>query len=163
MTINSTAKYQGYVLTTITQALSGIEGVTVNLQSGKDRSAFIYNCHKNGSFFSIGVYIKISTARRSPWRYTFLRQHQETVEIMNGVCDETFVIFVNDDDGVACLDFAGLKELLDDNFEDAEWVSVSRKLNESHKLAGKDGQLSGKSKRSAFPSAISSLVSANLD
>ena len=163
MAINSTAKYQGYVLTSITQALSDIEGVTVSLKSGKDRSAFIYTCRKNERTLSLGVYIKISTARRSPWRYTFLKQHQEAVELMNGVCDETFIVFVNDDDGVACVDFKGLKELLDDTFEDAEWVSVSRKLNESYTLAGKDGKLSGKSKRSSFPGAISAVASSELD
>lgn len=81
---------------------------------------------------------------------------------MNGLCDQTFIVFVNDDDGVACLDFVGLKELLDDNFEDAEWVSVTRKLNESYRLAGKDGKLSGKSRRSSFPSTISAVASSEL-
>ena len=60
------------------------------------------------------------------------------------------------------MDFMGLKELLDDNFEDAEWVTVTRKLNESYRLAGKDGKLCGKSKRSFFPSAISAVVSSEL-
>ena len=161
MTINSTQKYQGYVLTSIATALAKFPGLSLRTISGKDRSAFSVECSLSGaeSPFVIGVYIKISNARRSPWKYTFQRKHQEAVEMLNGVSDRTYVVFVNDDDGVACVDYDGLKELLDDHFEDTEWVSVSRKLNESYRLSGKDGLLSGKTKRSAFPGTIVDAVS----
>ncbi len=163
MSINSKQKYQGYVLNAITQSLTDEHDLFVGVRSGSDSSAFVIECIKLDKAINIGIFIKISNQRRSPWRYTFLRKHQESIELLNGVCDATFVIFVNDDDGVACIDFIGLKELLDAHFDDAEWISVSRKPSSSYKLKGKDGNLSGLAKRIAFPDVIVNTVMEQLN
>ena len=163
MAINSTQKYQGYVLATIARAVTGQPGIYLSLQPGDDRSAYVFNCVSGERSMRLGVYIKISTSRRSPWKYTFLRYHQEVVKKMNEVCDATYIVFVNDDDGIACIDHQELKELLDDKFDDVEWISVARKLNESYKLNGKDGELSSKTKQGAFPELIVKAVTSYMN
>ena len=158
MPINATRKYQGYVMATIAEELSKVPNVHLTIRSGKDRSAFLLDCSDGTLHCSLGIYIKTSSKRRSPWRYTFLKAHQEAIEVLNGLCHETFVVFVNEDDGVAVIHYDQLKELLDHEFEDAEWVSVSRKHNQSYKLNGKDGELKGKQSATSFPEAIVAAV-----
>ena len=67
---------------------------------------------------------------------------------------EVFTIFINGDDGFACLNYEGLKEILDDDFEAQEWVSVSRKHNENYRVDGNDGTRLKKLARNVYPGVI---------
>ena len=77
---------------------------------------------------------------------------------------EVFVAFVNKDDGVACLSHELLKQVLDDNHEEIEWVSVKAKLRSQYSISGKDGKLDKKISRTDFPRSVglyaASLVNA---
>ena len=61
---------------------------------------------------------------------------------------QTFVLFLNGEDGVACIDYEQLKEILDDNFEDVEGIRIKRPLRGNYHLSGRDGKLSKTIKRS---------------
>ena len=67
--------------------------------------------------------------------------------------------------GIACLNFEQLKEILDDNHEEQEWVAISQKLNESYRVSGNDGKLERPLAANSFPQVIvdhfESLLSTN--
>jgi len=65
-------------------------------------------------------------------------------------------------DGVACMSYSMLKEILDDNFEEVEWVSVKRQLNGRYDISGEDGKLSKKLARNSFPSSVVNYIEACL-
>ena len=62
--------------------------------------------------------------------------------------------FVNKDDGVACLSHELLKQVLDDNHEEVEWVSVRSRLRSQYSISGKDGKLDKKISRTDFPRSV---------
>ena len=66
------------------------------------------------------------------------------IELLKEVCDTVFLVLVNGKEGISCLEYDNIKELLDDNFEDHEWLSVSTKLRKEYTLKGKDGNLQRK-------------------
>lgn len=109
----------------------------------------------NVTEFAIGLFIKISNKRVSPWRYSFQKIHQDELLQLKRTHGEAFVVFVNGDDGIACLDFSQFKELLDDDHEEQEWVAVSRKPKQAYRMSGNDGVLGRSLPRNSFPSLIS--------
>ena len=73
---------------------------------------------------------------------------------------EVFSVFINGDDGYTCVNFADLRRVLDDEFDEVEWVKISRKLNSSYRISGKDGAHEKAVPQSSFPKVISEYVSA---
>lgn len=111
----------------------------------------------------IGLFVKSSNKRRSPWQYTFVRDHQEEIQRLYRECDEVFTIFVNYNDGIACIDFADLKRVLDHEFEESESVSISRKLRQSYRVSGRDGSIEKPLARNVFPGKIIDFIAAAFD
>ena len=111
------------------------------------------------------MFIKTSAKRKSPWRYNFKKEHQDEVRELFNSHGEVFNIFVNEMSGIACLNFEQLKEILDDNHEEQEWVAISQKLNESYRVSGNDGKLERPLAANSFPQVIvdhfESLLSTN--
>lgn len=101
-----------------------------------------------------GLVIKTSAKRRTPWRYNFHRSHQEQIEELNTKFGEAFILLVNGEDGIACLDYKALGEVLDEHFEEQEWVSVRRKAGEFYRVAGNDGVKDRKLAPNQFPNLI---------
>ena len=116
---------------------------------------------KTGGF---GFFIKFSTKRNSPWRFSFHHEHQKEIQNLKEECGQIFVALVNKDDGVACLSYELLKQLLDDEFDKIETVTVNAKLKSQYSLVGTDGKLDRKIARNDFPRSIglyaNSLVTA---
>jgi len=104
----------------------------------------------------IGVFIKVSSSRRSPWRYTFSRENQEEIERMKSSCDITYILLRAEDEGVAALSYDQLKKLLDDQFDDTEWVSVEKNYNQYFRIGGKNAKLKEKIRipQNSFPKNI---------
>ncbi|MDC3348341.1 hypothetical protein OAV60_03370 [Paracoccaceae bacterium] len=133
--------------------------LSLRVRSGEGRSVYYLDVVKDrffakGKVVSFGLYIKTSQSRRSPWTYSFSRKHQEEIEVMRTTCRQVFVPFINNDDGVACISYDELKELLDDNFEENEWITVKRNPGERYRLSGRDGELKKPLASSWFPSNI---------
>ena len=161
MTINNENKFHGYVVSEIFKALSfDVPNMTFRIVE-YTRSAYVLEVYKDGKVIScIGLYLKYRTSRRSPWRHIFMKEHQEAIDELFRRYGKVFVLLVNGDDGVACIDHDFLKQLLDENFEEVEWVSVRRELKTRYALKGKDGELKGKIALNQFPRAIVAAVKA---
>ena len=86
-----------------------------------------------------GIFIKYSTKRLTPWRYSFKLSDQEEIQKLKDTYGQVFVVLVNGDDGIACLDFENLKVILDEHHELQEWVSITRKPKQNYRVAGNDG------------------------
>ena len=157
MTISNEDRQHGAVFSQLlTSMAEELPEVFVRLREGRDRSAYVLDLQSENSSetFRVGLYLKHSSARRSPWRYTFLKAHQEEIRSLEQACNAVFVIFINADDGIACVRYDQFKKLLDEIFEEAEWISVTRKLYQPYHIAGKDGRLDRTLPRNSFPGSI---------
>lgn len=105
--------------------------------------------------FSTGLFVKTSTKRMSPWRYNFTRDQQDEIAELEKNHKQIFVVFVNGDDGIACLNFEKFRQILDARHEDQEWVSISRKPRETYRIKGNDGVLATPLPSNSFPKVIS--------
>lgn len=103
---------------------------------------------------SIGIYIKYSSKRMSPWRFSFQKEHQDEILEMKNKLGEVYTIFVCNDDGIVCLGFDELKQVLDNQHDIVEWVSIARGPKEKYEVKGHDGKLRFKIGNSDFPKKI---------
>lgn len=104
--------------------------------------------------FSTGIFLKTSMKRVSPWSYNFTLEHQDEVQSLKNKHGQVFLVFVNGDDGIACIDFLRSKQILDEHHEEQEWVRVSRKPRQAYRLSGNDGDLDSPLPRNSFPKVI---------
>ena len=159
MSISNEAKLFGYIIGETLSGVSTIKGVSVRFSEQARRNVYSFQVLEGSrEICSFAVFVKTSAKRLSPWRYTFLREHQEFIEQLRTTHQDVFLALVNGNDGVACFNYTTLKILLDDHFDESEWISVRRKPNEQYTVAGKDGKLSGKLPLNEFPSAIIQFV-----
>ena len=105
--------------------------------------------------FSAGLFVKTSMKRASPWGYNFLKEHQDEILDLKRSCGQVFLVFVNGDDGIACVDFDRFKQVLNEKHEEQEWVRVSRKPRENYRISGNDGGLDNPLPRNSYPKVIS--------
>ena len=159
MPISNEAKFYGYIIGEILSSISKFDQVSVKFSEQSKRNSYSFKLLKGNELFcSFAVYVKTSSKRISPWRFTFLKDHQEEIERLKESHDEVFLALLNGNDGVACFNYATLKTLLDDHFEESEWISIRRKSGEQYTVAGKDGKLTGKLPLNEFPAAIVQFV-----
>lgn len=107
----------------------------------------------------IGLYIKYSSKRMTPWRFTFKREHQEEIELIKKDLKEVFLILVCNDDGIVCLSHSELKQILDDQIDDIEWISATRNKHEMYAVKGSNGELGFKIGPNDFPEKIFDVTS----
>lgn len=154
MTINNTEKIHGAAILRLLEALGeSIPEKYFSLEVGESHSAYLLTGLDKRTLEArqVGFFIKVSGKRRTPWRYSFHSRHQDELKVFKDRCGEAFVIFANGDDGFTCLDFDQLKEILDEEHEDQEWVSVSRQPRQAYRVSGNDGNLNTPVPRNAFP------------
>ena len=90
---------------------------------------------------TFGIYIKYSTKRMTPWRFTFRKEHKEEIDLMKRLFNEVFLILVCNDDGLVCLDYSELMDILENQRDRMEWISASRHKREMYTVKGPNGQL----------------------
>lgn len=102
-----------------------------------------------------GIYLKHSTKRISPWQFTFLPEHlHEIADIQNGT-KALFVVLICNDDGICCLDFQEVAQLiLVGNMDQTKAIRVSRSIREKYSVAGTDGKLKHKIGNNDFPRKV---------
>lgn len=89
----------------------------------------------------VGVYMKHSSKRMSPWRFTFnIEQAADLLDLEHKFPD-SFMVFVCGTDGLVTLSFADLHSIV--SFQESEnaWVSISRPPRTQYELAGNRGEL----------------------
>jgi hypothetical protein len=99
----------------------------------------------------VGIYIKYSAKRMTPWRFTFTAGHQAEIDLMKSKCVDVFLVLVCNDDGVVCLNYEELKEILDDQHDAFEWISATRHKREMYSVKGSNGELNLKVGQNDFP------------
>lgn len=136
--------YHGAVLAKIAQASKKI---SISSYPSPSRCTYVING-------SIGLYIKHSSNRLTPWGFSFAKSHQDEIKQMSNSLDRVFIALVCGKDGIACLSFDELKAVLDDDHSDREWVRASRRPREKYAIKGSNGKLKFKIAHNHFPERI---------
>ena len=103
---------------------------------------------------AIGIYIKYSSKRMTPWRFTFRQDHQDEINEMRKQLGSVFLILVCNDDGIVCLSYSELKQILDEQHDSLEWVSATRRPREMYAIKGSNGRLEFKIGANEFPAKL---------
>lgn len=149
----------GYIIGEIMLQIGEIDGVSAHISQGISRCAYqIFISHNNNLVGDFSIFIKYSAKRRSPWRYSFPLDHQTEIDILKQSTDELFLILLNKDNGVVCINYEKLKNILDHHHEETEWVSVRTGYNKGYQISGKDGKLTQSIPRSDFSKNIIACV-----
>jgi hypothetical protein len=103
---------------------------------------------------TIGIYIKYSSKRMTPWHFTFMKEHQDEIDLLKANLTNVFLVLVCNDDGVVCLGYSELKSILDDQHDSIEWISATRHKREMYSVKGSNGELNFKIGQNDFPEKI---------
>lgn len=103
---------------------------------------------------TIGIYVKYSGKRMTPWRFSFKKEHQDEIETMKKTFQSVFLLLVCNDDGIVCLSYGELKQILDDQHDPIEWISATRHKGEMYAIKGSDGKLNFKIGANDFPNKL---------
>ncbi len=136
--------YHGAVLTKIAQS---DKKISISAYPSSSRCSYVIDGN-------IGLYIKHSTNRLTPWGFSFAKIHQDEIRSMAHSLDKVFVALVCGKDGIACLSFEELKIVLDDDHSDHEWVRVSRRPREKYAVKGSNGKMRFKIAHNHFPERL---------
>jgi hypothetical protein len=139
--INEFNFFHGAVLTQLIHGTS--QSISIRSLDENENSAYVINDR-------IGLYIKYSKKRLSPWTFTFLKKHQDTIKNLKDIYGVVIIMMVCNDDGIVGLSFEELKSILDHNHEDVEWVKISRSKRLMYQVNGSDGNLSFKIAREDY-------------
>jgi len=104
---------------------------------------------------NIGIYIKYSQKRMSPWIFSFSETHINEVKEIKNAFNKICVVFVCGDNGIACLsyeEFVAVISIENKNFP--KWIKMSRMKGQKYSVAGSDGTLRHKIGDSDFPTKI---------
>tara|TARA_Y100000991_G_C21947761_1_gene338241 strand:+ start:731 stop:1291 length:561 start_codon:yes stop_codon:yes gene_type:complete len=107
---------------------------------------------------SLGLFIKHSQKRISPWRYTFTKEHQNEIIDLFKTCDSVFILLIASQKGIAVINKSLYEELLDENIDESEWISLSRKHNENFRIRSKDKNKKDTLAKNCFPNLITDFL-----
>jgi hypothetical protein len=128
---------------------------------GNNISLRPYSDDANASYVlndSVGLYIKHSAKRLSPWNFSFQKKHQDEILEMKSHFGKVFLLLICGEDGVVTLSFDELKKMLDEDHGQVEWISASRTHNKEYTVKGSDGGLGRKVGKNDFPKKIFELI-----
>jgi len=111
--------------------------IAVAPYSESDNASYVINGNK-------GIYIKYSTKRLSPWRFSFQGRHYEMILQMRRNLEEVFVILVCHDDGVVVLTFEEFQQIVKVEEAAVQWISAARNRKQMYLIKGSDGKLAFK-------------------
>jgi hypothetical protein len=99
-----------------------------------------------------GIYLKHSAKRISPWQFTFLPEHLNEITLIQNETKALFVVLICNDDGICCLDFQEVAQLIMiGNMDQTKSIRVSRSTHEKYAVSGTDGKLKYKIGNNDFP------------
>jgi hypothetical protein len=120
----------------------------IRLYSEKNNSSYVVNDN-------IGIFVKYSTKRMSPWHFTFMKKHCDELFGMMYDLKEAFLVLICRDNGIVCLNSKEIKTLLDNDFNRPQSLSVSRRPREKYRVtSGRNDKLKYKIADNQFPTKI---------
>jgi hypothetical protein len=126
---------------------SSPSAVSITPLDGFENSAYLIN-------EKVGLYIKYSRKRLSPWGFSFQDNHQETIALLKECYGEVIVLLVCNEDGIVGLNYSDLNSLLDSKIEEIEWIRASRTRGKMYQVTGSDGKLDFKISREDYLTKI---------
>ncbi len=112
-----------------------------------------YPSSDNASYIvnnNVGVYIKYSTKRLSPWHFSFQNLHLSEMQKMNSMCNRLILILVCRDDGIVGLSSEEFQQIVNSTNNGTEWISINRGLREKYSVKGSAGKLIYKISKTDF-------------
>ena len=101
------------------------------------------------------IYLKHTTNSNSPWYFTFLPEHQEAVrKLFQRYEDKALIALVCGDVGVCLLTYGEYAAALDENFKEAEALTVERPGGGGFRVRGAAGKVKGVVPLSRFPQSL---------
>lgn len=137
--------YHGVVFTKLVHCCK--ENILIKPYPSSSNASYILNDQ-------IGLYIKHSTKRMSPWRFNFQKDHQNELFEMKSNLNKIYLILVCGYDGIVTLSYNELKIILDDSRDEIEWISAARNRNQEYTVNGSNGGLGSKIGKSDFAKKI---------
>ena len=137
--------FHGIVFARLLHATS--ERISIKPFPTSDNASYVIN-------ETVGVYIKYSSKRLTPWGFSFQKRHQDEILRMKNELGEVFVLLVCNDDGIVGLNFDEVRNLLDEAHQDAEWIRVARSRGQMYAVSGSDGALGYKASKDDFGQRI---------
>ena len=141
--------YHGIVFARMVHATQ--KQVSIKPFPSPDNSSYVIND-------KVGIYIKYSTKRLSPWRFSFQKRHQDEILEMKNKIGEVFLLLVCNDDGIVAISFEELKQILNEQHDPIKWISAARGKREMYAVKGTDGELEFKVGKDDFSNKISREV-----
>lgn len=137
------------------EASQGLVLRAVLVSDGPPISVAPFNRHGRLDAFvfqeKVGVFIKYSTKRLSPWPFTFhIEQVSELLDLETEY-STAFVVFVCGVDGLLTIDMATLHDLVSFKESEQAWVRIERKPRTLYSLSGNRAELAGKVPRGVAP------------
>jgi hypothetical protein len=102
----------------------------------------------------IGIYVKYSSKRMSPWRFSFHKRHQDELLSMRNKLSKVFLLLVCRTDGIVALDQDEIDQILDEIHGPVEWIRVARPPRGMYSVTGSDGKLKLKVGIRDFPNKL---------
>ncbi len=128
----------------------------------EDKISFQRLVYKNNAMYlindNIGLYIKHSSARLSPWRFSFQQEHVIDIYALMLSQKNCFLALACGRDCVAVLDQEEIHQLLDHEQIKPQWISVRTTRNRSLTVEGSQGSLKRKILKSKPFDRIYSLI-----
>lgn len=93
---------------------------------------------------AIGLLMKHSSARMSPWQFTFTAGHLRALEELACMTSQRFVVFICSKDGYACVTDRELVELLPHGHKEVVGVRVERRARQMYRLTSAGSALDRK-------------------
>ncbi|WP_018083318.1 hypothetical protein [Asticcacaulis benevestitus] len=89
----------------------------------------------------VGLQIKHSSARLSPWSFSFTSSNwEELVQLSRKFRKRVFVCFVCNDAGIVTLDIESTLNLLTSGQSDQAWIRITRRPGKWFEVTGSSGE-----------------------
>jgi hypothetical protein len=94
------------ILKLLEEASENYPSISYRIHTGESRSCYLLEIEAVtiASPLKIGLFLKTSNKRISPWRYSFSLLHQQEIEDLYHVCDAVFLILLAGEDGYGWID-----------------------------------------------------------
>ncbi len=124
--------FHGVVVAKILHSID--EGVILRRFSGDFNAGYILN-------HATGLYMKHCNKRLTPWRFSFQLEHLQQMQAMKDSLGKLFVVLVCNDDGIVCLSYDEVSQILHPQHEATKWIRVHRRPRQMYSVTGSDGAL----------------------
>ena len=92
----------------------------------------------------VGLQIKHSTQRLSPWSFTFTRYNMSELLALRARFDSVYVVFVCETQGMVCLTIEDMLSVSEVGQSEQVWVRIERRRGKWFQVHGSEGTLAAK-------------------